>query len=374
MVAEVDKKLLESHGHQVIRYIRDNDEIDDYSLSQKISLFHNNIWSRKSYEDVAAILSKERPDIVHAHNIKPLISPSVIYAAKKFNLPFVWTLHNYPLVCVQGAFLRNNRSCMLCAKCKSQILGLFFGCYSRPASTAVYFWNKVHRLLGTWKQQNLFFVVLTQYMKKIIQEAGIPGDRIFIKGNTIYPDPGFRTETEDYAVFVGRPVEHKGILVLLEAIRGIDFKIKIIGGSPLLSFLQKRAKEEHLSVDFLGALSHEETIRQIKKARFLVLPSLHIEGFPLVIVEAFACGVPVITSRLGPLPELVEHNQNGLLVEAGNAVDLSQKMLFAIENPHRMQELGINARDKYIKYYHHDKNYEALASIYDTAMSRVREE
>jgi len=114
-------------------------------------------------------------------------------------------------------------------------------------------------------------------------------------------------------------------------------------------------------------LPREEAIEQIKQARFLIFPSELYETFGLSIIEAFACGVPVIASNLGAMQEMVEDGQNGLLFRAGDAEDLAQKVAWAWSNVDSMQKFGRNARLKYEAKYTADKNYVALMEIYRQA-------
>ena len=155
---------------------------------------------------------------------------------------------------------------------------------------------------------------------------------------------------------------------MLEAIKGLNLKVKIIGNSPSVTKFKEKVKNDRLNVEFMGTLSHKHTLQNLKKAKLLILPSLHIEGFPCVIVEAFACGIPVIASNHGPLSELVHHNINGLLFIVGNAKDLRKKMIYAINNERKMNELGLNARNTYLNEYHHKKNYDNLMNIYKSVL------
>jgi glycosyltransferase involved in cell wall biosynthesis len=103
----------------------------------------------------------------------------------------------------------------------------------------------------------------------------------------------------------------------------------------------------------------------------LILPSIWYENFPRTLVEAFACGLPVIASRIGALAELVEDGITGLLFETGNAQDLAAKMKWAQNNPEQMRKMGRNARLKYEAEYTANQNYDQLIAIYRDAIEEL---
>jgi len=104
------------------------------------------------------------------------------------------------------------------------------------------------------------------------------------------------------------------------------------------------------------------------KAAYLVMPSICYEQFPRTLVEAFACGLPVVASRLGPLGELIEHGRTGLLFEPGSAGDLADKLQFAASAPQAMRQMGDNARAEYAAKYTPQRNHDQLMEVYSAAM------
>lgn len=122
---------------------------------------------------------------------------------------------------------------------------------------------------------------------------------------------------------------------------------------------------------YLGAQPLSEVMRQLSSASYLVLPSVCYEGFPRTLVEAFACGVPVIASRHGALAELVDDGRTGLLFEPGDAADLMAKLQWADANPQAMQAMGHAARLEYESCYTPERNGQQLEEIYRRAMADV---
>lgn len=122
----------------------------------------------------------------------------------------------------------------------------------------------------------------------------------------------------------------------------------------------------------MGVLGPEEVRVEMSKSLALLLPSEWYEGFPMVLVEAFASGLPVIASRIGALPELIEHGVTGLLFEPGDPQGLASALLWASENPEEMSKMGCAARRRYEERYAEPRNHETLMRIYRSAMDGVR--
>jgi len=170
-----------------------------------------------------------------------------------------------------------------------------------------------HRMLKTWQRQVDIYIALTEFAKQKFIEGGIPAKKIFVKPNFVFPDPGMRDGDGDYVVFAGRLSPEKGIITLLrtwQSLKGIP--LKIVGYGPLIEevkvFVQTRKLED---IEILGQCANEEVIALMKGARFLVFPSEWYETFGRVVVEAFACGVPVVASRLGAMEEIVGDKRTG---------------------------------------------------------------
>jgi glycosyltransferase involved in cell wall biosynthesis len=181
-------------------------------------------------------------------------------------------------------------------------------------------------------------------------------------------DPGCRAHAGEYALYVGRLSPEKGISILLEAWRKLPggYPLHIVGDGYEREELQARARQEGLSnITFRGFLSREETFAAIKNARFLVMPSLWYETFGMVIVEAYACGTPVLCSKLGAMEEAVRDLQTGLHFTPGDSADLAQKVQWAWRHPCEIAAMGREARREYEEHYTADKNYELLRQIYE---------
>ncbi len=370
--------MLRKGGVEIIRYERHNDEI-----KTPLHAAFGAVWSRKTYHEISALIRKERPDIAHFHNIWYLISPSAYYACKDAGVPVVQTLHNFRMFCASGLLLRNGRVCEECIG-KIPWRGAAYGCFrsSRLYSTPVVFSGMIHQMKGTWADQIDAYIALTDFGRQKFVECGLPAEKIYVKPNFLPELPNLPTSSQDYAVFIGRLSEEKGIDVLFDAIQILTsshphtfsssnpLNFKIVGDGPLLEKAKGRGREaKGIEIEFVGRKNHDECMELLRGARFLVLPSVCYENFPMTIVEAFACGKPVIASRLGAMAAIVEHEKTGLLFNAGDSKDLADKIQWMIDNPDACSEMGENARAEFDAKYTAARNHEILMDIYEKILT-----
>jgi glycosyltransferase involved in cell wall biosynthesis len=376
VVFDQERELLERTGHQVLTYRRSNSEIAGFSALKRLALVGRIVWARDTRREIATLLHRQKPDLVHVHNTFLMVSPSIYSACKEAQIPVVQTLHNYRLYCPAANFYRDGHVCEECTE-HNLWRGVYHGCYreSRAETAAVALMLEVHRLLGTWQKMVDCYVTLTESCRRRFIAAGLPEDRVLTKPNFIHPDPGGSAGSAKWALFVGRLSPEKGVRTLVAAWERVGCRIPalIIGDGPERAALEAQVNEERLcNISFQGRLTRSQTLAAMKEARFLVVPSQWYEGFPMSIVEAFACGIPVVCSRLGAMQELVTDGQTGLHFTAGDAEDLAAKVEWAWTHPKEMEEMGREARKEYETKYTAEKNYTLLMEIYQRAIATHR--
>lgn len=367
-------ELLKKNGIEVITYEKHNDDV--VTGLDKLKAALTTAWSRKTYEELKHLIAKEKPDLAHFHNIWYLISPSAYYACKDAGVPVIQTLHNFRMFCANGLLLRDGQ---VCEKCVGTLpwKGVRYGCYgsSRLYSIPIALSESIHSIAGTWKNKIDAFIALTEFGKKKFVECGLPENRIFVKPNFLSdpPEPSF--SDKDYVIFLGRLSHEKGISILIDAARklkdsAIPLRVRIVGDGSARKELEDKVESEKINgVEFTGRKNFDECMVLLKGARFMVMPAICYENFPMAIREAFACGKPVITSRLGAMAELVQDSKTGLLFEPGNPEDLVAKMKWMLENEDSCIEMGKNARKEFEEKYTGEKNFEILTNIYKKVMS-----
>jgi glycosyltransferase involved in cell wall biosynthesis len=375
VVALQEVAMLREAGHEVVEYHRSNNEIKLLGLEGKLALAKRVIWASDSARSLESLIRSEKPDLVHFHNTFVMVSPSAYYACSKMKVPVVQTLHNYRLLCPRGDFFRENHRCEDCLEAVFPWPGVLHACYHRSQthSAAVAAMITVHRWLRTWSKRVDTYIALTQFSSRKFVEGGLPAGKIMIKPNFVSPDPGMQKGSAGYALFVGRFSPEKRLRTLISAWKEFPaYQLKVVGGGPEESNIHRLAQSlGRSSIEFLGQRPRAEVIALMKNARFVIFPSEWYEGFPLVIVEAFACGVPVIASRLGAMAEIVGDGRTGLHFVAGDSGDLAAKVGWAWTHEKEMQEMGKEARREYEEKYTAEKNYKILMDIYQRTIERA---
>ncbi len=370
VVVDAEAELLRGHGHEVEQYLESNDAIPGI---HRLTLLARTIWSHPTYKRLRQRIRAFRPQLVHVHNTLPLISPGAYYAAAAEGVPVVQTLHNYRLFCVNAQLTRRARPCEDCVGRAFAWPGIWHACYrdDRAASAAVAGMLAAHHALATWRRKVDAYIALSKFSRDKFVAAGFPAARIFVKPNfAVEPKweeaPGGPREG---ALFVGRSAEEKGLLVLLEAWRGLEAPLEIVGTGPLLDRVRREAPP---SARVRGRISDDALARAMRRAAFLVMPSTVYEGFPMVVAEAYAAGLPIIASRLGAMEELVEDGRTGLHFEPGDPRDLAAKVRRAVSRPQETRRMGVNARRRYEERYTPEASYGRLLAIYAGAVQARR--
>lgn len=366
-VVEAELALLREHGHEVETWFTHNRIMSELS---PLKAAVRTIWSTDAHECITKLVDRFKPDVVHVHNTFQSLSPAVITAAARAGAAVVQTLHNFRLICPQGALLRQGRVCEDCVG-RAPWLGVARACYRRSLaqSAALTTMLMVHRGLGTYQRGVDRFIALSQFSRQKLIDGGLPGELIDVKPNFFEWTDDPVEEGRSGGVFVGRLSAEKGIEVLLQARRshGLD-GVDVIGHGEVYQSDVARLFGAH----YLGFQPLDSVVRRLRSASFLVLPSICYENFPRTIVEAFACGVPVLASRMGAMAELVQDGSTGLLFDPGSAQDLAQKVNWAHAHPETMLAMGRAARQVYLARYRADINHDLLMSIYDEAIKHRR--
>ena len=372
-VFENEVALLKSNGIDVVTYERHNDEA---LKTNKVALAYSTTWNTKTVADLTSLIRREKPDIAHFHNTWYLISPAAYYACRQHGIPIVQTLHNFRMFCANGLLLKREAVCEECLD-GHELRSVIYGCYrgSRLYTLPVYAAQRYHYMRGTWNSTVDAYIALNGFAKEKFLRYGIDPAKVFVKPN-FARDYGVEKENINRtAIYVGRLSYEKGVNVLIEAHEhlikdGTHLKLQIIGDGILRERIKRFSND---NLDIRGKKPHSEVIQIIKQSNYAILPSICYEMFPLVLAESFACGKPVIASRIGSLPELVEDGKTGLLFEPGNSQDLAAKMKWMIENKDACIEMGENARKVFEEKYAAERNFKILMDIYNTVLMRKKD-
>jgi glycosyltransferase involved in cell wall biosynthesis len=371
-VLSQEQNLLQNKGHECELFLLSNQSIS--GKTGVLETAFNLVYSLKSKTLINKKLLRSMFDIVHVHNFFPLLTPSVYDACIEAGVPVVQTLHNYRTICPGALLMRDGKICETCVTA-SPYNGSFHKCYrdSFFASFAVARMVAYHRKKLTWQYKVNRFIALTEFGKNKFIEAGFPANKISVKPNFVEdplkPQKIINHNRNGKALFVGRLSPEKGVDILIKAWGNIHHPLEIAGTGPLFSELKKNASD---NVTFLGQLSKDEVIHKMIEASFLIMPSICYETFGLVIIEAFACGLPVVASRLGSMKEIIQDGITGMHFKAGDGDDLAEKINVMFASQERLNQMGINARNEYEEKYTPEKNYDMLMDIYNQVIEEHR--
>ena len=360
--------MLREHGHDVMTYERRSESIG--GLAGKLKATMNGIYSREAREEVDVLLAKERPDLAHVHNLYPLISPSVLSACAARGVPIVMRCPNYRLACPTAVHLRNGKPCELCRGGREYWCALTNCRGNLVESTVMAARGYLVRSLGLIADTVRMFVPPSECVRQRLLEAGIPSARIRVVPNTVsLPDMACDASLGAYVAFAGRLSEEKGVSTLVDAARKLPaIPFLIAGDGPLLASL--RATAPH-NVDFIGHLGCAELGTFYSRARIGVVPSIWLEAFGLVAGEAMAHGLPVVASRIGALPEIVDEGVTGHLFHAGDADDLAARIDALWGDPCRCKAMGLAGREKVKREYTRGVYYARLMRVYEEVLEET---
>ncbi len=370
IVADAEAARLADAGHVVERFLVHNDDIKGLAGAASTALLTP--FNPFAQARLARCLAHFRPDIAHVHNVFPRLSPAIFRTLRRHHVPSVLTLHNFRILCPTAVLLHDGKVCERSIG-RSTLWAIparvFRGSAIGTASLVAMI--ELHKALGTWTRDVDAFIALTPFARETFIRAGLPADRVHVKGNAA-EDPGeasiHAAPSRQGALYVGRLSPEKGIACLLEAARHASQKLTIVGDGPMAPACNSAASP---TLACTGRLPPPEVAARMRSAAVLVLPSICHEMFPMALAEAYANALPVIASRLGALESLVEDGRTGLLFEPGNPHDLAMKMAWAEAHPHEMQAMGRNARARYLAQFTPQATDRRLHEIYDTAIARA---
>ena len=349
----------------------------DYRSLKGVDIFKHLLtpfYNREAKTRLKAYLSVINPDLVHCHNIYYHLTPSILEACKEKGIPVVMSLNDARLMCPSGTLMYKNTTyckkelcisgnlthCLL-NKCRENSFKASF------IATAENLYNKA----GKYYDLVDIFLCPSHAMRNLCVKSGIYPDRMvvlnsFIKESFLKIKPQY--SDKGYFLYVGRLAREKGLHYLIKAMAKLPgIELHIVGKGPEEENLRNLAIEENaLNVKFLGFLPDEKVEQEYKNCIATILPCDWFETFGLTIVESFAYGKPVIASKIGAIPELVENCVNGIVFPPGNVDELALAVNKLHQDRHLAVKMGKINREKAVSLYSIDTHYENLISIYSS--------
>ncbi|MEU4202139.1 glycosyltransferase [Streptomyces sp. NPDC045456] len=372
-VVDQEVELLRAAGHRVEVFERRSDDIAGRSLPGKAAVPLLVPWNPAVRTELAARLRAERPDVVHVHNVFPLLSPAVLAACADVGVPVVATLHNYTQVCPPGTLQRDGRPCTECVGA-APLPAVRHGCYrgSRLATVPLAVSLSVNRRRW-WTGVDRFFCI-SAAQRDVLVRAGMPAERLAVKHNFV-PEPGIRRSGDgEQLLYLGRLAEAKGVRLLMAAWDeiaadgGVGVPLVIAGAGPLEREVRAWAAGRD-DVRYAGLYDPARCRQAVARSVAVVAPSTWLEAFGLVVVEAMAAGVPAVAAGHGAFVELVEDGVTGLLHRPGESASLADRLRRITAERARNREMGRAARDRYERGFSPAVGLERLVEGYRTAIA-----
>jgi glycosyltransferase involved in cell wall biosynthesis len=360
-------ELLRANGHDVTYFQRSSAEIPEMRFG-KLRAFFSALYSPSSKRAVKRLLVEKRPNVVHIHNLFPLISPSILPECKRVGVPVVMTVHNYRLVCPNGLHMVHGEVCEKCCGGR-EYWCVLRNCEGNPAKSLGYaLRNYVARKRRYYLDNVTICAVLTEFQRGRLVNEGFPADRIVVIPNAVDGDDvRYDLSLGEYVGFVGRISPEKNVPSLIAAAqKHSDISFKAAGAYDRMPDLPDQAPS---NFEFLGHVGASQIADFYNSARIIVLCSVWFEGFPMVFVESMIHGKPIVCSQIGGLSEIVEEGKTGLLFEPGNAEDLAEKIRYLWERPELCAKMGEAGREKALREYSLSKYYERLMGVYKKALT-----
>jgi len=339
-IARMTAQLLVERGHDVRILAHDSQEYSG-SLRGKLSAFVHGVYSLPGVREVRDTIAEFRPDVVHVHEVYPHHSPWVLAVCKRAGVPVVMTCHDYRLTCPNATHLSQGQACTRCATHGAHWCAIKNCRGSRAESIAYSARGITANVFGLFRDSVSMFITPSEMVQRhMIEVGGFAADRFVVVPNVVdsVAEPANPAKGR-YVAYAGRIAPEKGVDTLIEAARIAGLPLHIAGATTSQS-------NSHSDVVWRGLLDDSALSEFYRGARFVVTPSRWNEAFGLVAAEAMMHGVPVIASRSGALPELVEDGVTGLLFDAGNVSALANCITTLWNDPARCTQMGLVARER----------------------------
>jgi len=325
------------------------------------------IFNLRAWIKFRKILKEFKPDVIHINNIYYHSSPSILVPLK--NIPTLMTLHSYEIICPAGTLIFPSLK-----PCKNSFGKNCIRCIGKMR----YYPEKIKRIILKRLLKNIdMFIVPSNHIKKELKKRGF--DSIKRTYNGIKPLKYSKIEKNNNLLYVGRLSKEKGVKYLLKAMPMTIKKLPkvhldIVGDGPekdnLINLTKKLKLEKN--VTFIGQIPNKKIEKYYKKSSIVIIPSICPESFSLVGIEAMSVGRSVVASNVGAIPEWLEDEKTGYLVEPKNPKQIAEKVIKLLSNRKLMEKMGRNAREKAEKEFDIKKHVGKIEKVYKEVIEKYR--
>ncbi len=381
-------RLLQAHGHTVVKWaikhpLNDPDPHQDYFIDfpeirdlggwDKAKSAARFISNRDAARTLDRLLAAEKPDVAHLHNIFNSFSLTILPVLKRHGVPVVITIHDTRFICPSAQFGLRGTMCDNCLKWGGLNCALhrcYEGSRMNSLMCALEMFNK-EKLVDYDRYIDRYIFVSERYKQLHAQRHSYFSN----KGTVLYnfaPDIdniSIRPSARKYLLYYGRIAREKGVETLLDAMRNLpQHTLKVVGDGPLLDTLRQQAPS---NVEFMGYKSGNELFDIVRDAAYVVVPSQWEENNPMTIIEAYSHGIPVLGSRMGGIPEIIEEGRTGFIFTPFDSHDLARAIDTAMQLPaEQHRDLCHHARTFAMTNFHSETHYHHLLAIYQQSIAQ----
>jgi glycosyltransferase involved in cell wall biosynthesis len=326
------------------------------------------LWGGDSVREFVRLLDDFRPQVVHVHEIFPMVSPWILPQCTKRGIPIVMSCVDFRMTCPLVTHIRDGHRCTRCLDRGREWHAVKNNCRGNlPESAAAALYNVGVRMLGLFERHVSHYIAPSAFAGRwLVERAGLPADRLTVISPPVgIPDTPADAAQGGYIAYAGRFAPEKGLAVFAAAARATNLPFRMARHHASLVSTEIPPGPE------IVVTHNEMELRTFYRgARALVLPSMWFETFGLVGAEAMSHGIPVIGSRLGAVADLVEEEVDGLLFEAGDAEALARQVRRLWNDPALAARLGQGARAKALRLWSPTQHVEQVQEIYEAALDK----
>jgi glycosyltransferase involved in cell wall biosynthesis len=362
---------LREAGVDVQLHTVSNDDAVAADLGQKVRQATSATWSGPARREMSRVLAEVEPDIVHVHNLFPLLTASVPWAATKAGVPVVWSVRNLRLTCVDGTHFRDGKPCYSCRR-GWRVPGVRHACY-RQSTAASALVTASTAVFGSLARRRVTAIAVSRSVQRwLVDSAGFPAERVLVKYNGIAPPPPNATVPpaveQKSLLFSGKLAPYKGFDLLLDAWRrlpDLDCELRIVGDGPEAENIRQAAKTDP-RINYIGQVERGDMATHFAAARAVVVPSTWAEPFGRIAAEALAFGRPVVTTALGGLGEVVDESSGWRT--GADPEFLAAALLEAAQNDAFVARRGEAAKRRHTELFSPAATTARLIQIYEEAI------
>ncbi len=334
-------------------------------------------YSGEARKQFARLLDDFRPDVVHMHGIYHQLTSSILGPARERGVPIVFTLHDYKLICPAHHFYNERDG--VCEKCAG---GRQWNCLIRRcareslAKDAVYAVDGLTQWhFGSVRETVARFVAPSRFMEEKYAEHGFPREKLRYVPNffesaddeAVSPSAveAIRAAHGRHILYFGRLSPEKGVDILIDAAASAGAPLVIVGDGPRREELERQAQRLRARCVFTGHLKGAALWAHVEAASAVALTSVCYENAPKSVLEAQARGRPVVATRIGGLPEMVEDGVSGLIAEPSDRSSLAKALSRILAmNEAELAEFGARGRAHALSNFTRDRYYREMTAIY----------